>query len=98
MNNTDPPGYVIHPNCPFDYCWPPTENFSMNLNLPDGSDAQCAFKRTGILCGTCQEHFSLSLGTSQQSLNFFPASFHPQFPILNPLYYFQIEHSDLFSY
>ena len=23
-NDTDPPGYVIHPNCPFDYCQPPT--------------------------------------------------------------------------
>ena len=65
INDTDPPGYIIHPNCPLDYCRPPTENISMNLNLPDGSDAQCAYNRSGILCGVCQEHFSLSLGSSR---------------------------------
>ena len=65
INDTDPPGYVIHPNCPLDYCRPPTENVSMNLNLPDGSDAQCAYNRSGVLCGGCQEHLSLSLGSSR---------------------------------
>ena len=65
INDTDPPGYVIHPNCPFDYCQPPTENVSMNLNLPDGADAQCAYNRSGVLCGGCQEHLSLSLGSTR---------------------------------
>ena len=65
INDTDPPGYVIHPNCPFDYCLPQTDNVSMNLNLPNGADAQCAFNRTGTLCGACQEHLSLSLGSSR---------------------------------
>ena len=65
INDTDPPGYVIHPNCPFDYCQPQTVNVSINLNLPNGADAQCAFNRTGILCGACQEHLSLSLGSSR---------------------------------
>ena len=65
INDTDPPGYVIHPNCPLDYCRPPTENVSMNLNLPNGADAQCAYDRNGILCGACQAHLSLSLGSSR---------------------------------
>ena len=65
INDTDPPGYVIHPNCPFDYCQPPTENVSINLNLPNGADAQCTYNRSGILCGACQEHLSLSLGSSR---------------------------------
>ena len=65
INRTDPPGYVIHPNCPFDYCQPQTDNVSINLNLPNGADAQCAFNRTGTLCGACQEHLSLSLGSSR---------------------------------
>ncbi len=65
INDTDPPGYVIHPHCPFDYCRLPTENVSMNLNLPNGADAQCAYNRNGILCGSCQEHLSLSLGSSR---------------------------------
>ena len=65
INDTDPPGYLIHPNCPFDYCQPPTENISMNLNLPDGpgADAQCAYNRSGVLCGGCQKYLSLSLGS-----------------------------------
>ena len=65
INDTDPPGYIIYPNCPLDYCRPQTENISMNLNLPDGSDAQCAYNRSGVLCGGCQEHLSLSLGSSR---------------------------------
>ena len=64
INDTDPPGYVIHRNCPFDYCQPPTENVSINLNLPNGADAQCAYNRSGIICGACQEQLSLSLGSS----------------------------------
>ena len=65
INDTDPPSYVIYPNCPFDYCQPQTVNVSINLNLPNGADAQCAFNRTGTLCGACQEHLSLSLGSSR---------------------------------
>ena len=64
-NGTDPPGYVIHPNCPFDYCKPQTLSVSINLNLPNGADAQCAYNRTGTLCGACQQNLSLSLGSSR---------------------------------
>ena len=64
-NDTDPPGFVIHPNCPYDYCQPQTVNVSINLSLPNGSDTQCTYNRTGILCGACQEHLSLSLGSSR---------------------------------
>ena len=66
INDTDPPGYVIHPNCPLDYCQLPTKNISMNFNLPNGADAQCAYNcsHCGVLCGSCQEHLSLSLGSS----------------------------------
>ena len=65
INGTVPPEYVIHAHCPFDYCQPPTENISMNLNLPNGADVQCAYNRSGVLCGRCQEHLSLSLGSSR---------------------------------
>ena len=65
VNVTDPPGYVIHPNCPFDYCQPPSKSISINLNLPNGADAQCAYNRRGILCGACQKDLSLSLGSSR---------------------------------
>ena len=55
----------IQTQCPFDYCRPLTENVSMNLNLLNGSDAQCAYNRSGILCGACREPLSLSLGSSR---------------------------------
>ena len=61
INYSNIDGYVIHPNCPFDYCNP---DFIINLNLPNGTDSQCDNNRRGVLCGACQENFSLSLGSS----------------------------------
>ena len=54
-------GYLIHPNCPYDYC---LSSAHINLNVLDGSDAQCAFHRSGLLCGACRPGFSLSIGSS----------------------------------
>ena len=51
-------------NCPLDYCQSPSEIVSMNLNLPDGADAQCAYNCSGVLCRTRQKHLNLSLGSS----------------------------------
>ena len=65
INDTDPPDYIIYSNCPFDFCQLPTENISMNLNLPNGADAQCACNRSGVLCGACHNNLSLSLGSSR---------------------------------
>ena len=56
--------YLIHPYCPLDYCHPSSARVEINLNLPNGHDAQCANGRTGLLCGTCQSGLSLSLGSS----------------------------------
>ena len=53
-------GILVHDDCPFDYCKP--DELLMNLNA---SDIQCAFNRSGILCGACQTGFSLALGTSR---------------------------------
>ena len=58
-------GYVIYPNCPFDYCYTPDKQVSVNLNHPNGSDTQCDSNRTGTLCGTCKQGFSVSLGSSK---------------------------------
>ena len=64
INDTDPSGYVKYPHCPFDYCKPSTENVSINFNLPNGAEAQCAYNRTGVLCGSCRGKLSLSLASS----------------------------------
>jgi len=61
-NSSGPPveGLLVHDHCPFDYCKP--EQLSIHLN---NSDKQCAFNRSGILCGSCKPGLSLALGTSR---------------------------------
>ena len=67
INNTwsNSSGYIIYPHCPFDYCYTPDKQVSINLNLPNGLDAQCDLNRTGALCGTCKPGYSVSLGSSK---------------------------------
>ena len=52
-------GVIVHEHCPFDYCKP--DNFDLHLEDPD---EQCAFHRSGILCGACQQNLSHVFGTS----------------------------------
>ena len=53
-------GLILNPLCPFDYCVSHTVNVSLN-----NTDIQCAYNRSGLLCGACKEGYSLVLGTSQ---------------------------------
>ena len=62
-NDSESSGYLAYPNCPFDYC--NSLNISIDLNEPSGADAQCAFDRSSLLCGSCRPGLSLSLGSSQ---------------------------------
>ena len=68
-------GYLIYPHCPLDYCYPPGSNILININKPNGSDAQCQYQRSGLLCGACKSYFSLSLGTVRcvSCPNYWPA-------------------------
>ena len=50
--------FVIQ-GCPFDYCAVKPVNISPSS--PESTDEQCAYSRTGKLCGICQEDLSLSL-------------------------------------
>ena len=61
-NDTDLSGYLVYPNCPFDYCL--STSPPLYLNQSEGADAQCAFNRSSLLCGSCQPGLSLSLGSS----------------------------------
>ena len=56
-------GYLVYLNCPYDYC-KPLNSTSVNLNQLNGADAQCAFNRSSLLCGSCEPGLSLSLGSS----------------------------------
>ena len=62
-SSNQPTGVIVHGHCPFDYCVL-TEGKLMPLDL-ETPDDQCAFNRSGILCGACQTHFSHVLGTSR---------------------------------
>ena len=50
---------LVHNHCPFDYC--KDGNIQLNMEYPD---EQCAFYRSGVLCGSCQQNLSHVLGTS----------------------------------
>ena len=56
-------GYLIYPNCPYDYC-KPLNTTEINLNNPDGANEQCDLGHSFLLCGSCQLGLSLSLGSS----------------------------------
>ena len=60
----EPGGYIIHQNCPYDYCLP-ANSTAINLGDSNGADAQCNFNRTGLFCGTCKPGLSLSSATSR---------------------------------
>ena len=45
-------------NCPFEYC--NRSNISFDIMAPD---RQCVANRVGILCGQCQSHLSIMLGS-----------------------------------
>ena len=53
-------GVLVHEDCPFGYC--KSESFDLDLEDPD---EQCAFLRSGILCGACQQNLSQVFGTSK---------------------------------
>ena len=65
---------ILHPHCPFDYCV--NEPVVVPLN---STDTQCAYNRSGLLCGRCTEGYSLVLGTHQcrKCTNFYLVLFIP---------------------
>ena len=64
INTTNTVHYLTYHRCPYDYCVPAMHSTYINLNIPNGVDAQCALNRTGLLCSSCKTGLSLSLGTS----------------------------------
>ena len=55
---------IVFHHCPFDFCLP--HDVSIPTTIRSFlQDKQCAYNRTGVLCGACQEGLSVVLGTSQ---------------------------------
>ena len=77
VNETNNTGFLFHQDCPNDYCLPASPAVYINLNIPNGADAQCNYNRSGLLCGSCKSGFSLSLGSSHcvQCNSYWPGVF-----------------------
>ena len=57
--NKEVVGFLVHRNCPFDYCKPYSLDFSL-----ESPNEQCTEHRAGTLCGACQNNLSHILGSS----------------------------------
>ena len=65
-NETIPNGFLIYKYCPYDYCLSAFKRpIPIDLNVPNGADKQCAFNRSGRLCGSCIPGHSLIFGSSK---------------------------------
>ena len=54
---------IYHRNCPFDFCVEtPVE---INVTMPATQNRQCNHGRTGIVCGSCEPHLSVILGSTR---------------------------------
>ena len=62
VNTSNSTGYLIQ-DCPYDYCV--NKPVNITLSTREGTDKQCAFNRTGKLCGQCAEGLSLVFASSQ---------------------------------
>ena len=62
---TEPNDYylLVHSRCPYDYC--KTEQVTISLSQPNGSNELCDFNRADILCGACLPGYSVSFGSSR---------------------------------
>ena len=58
--NTSSHELILHPYCPFHFCANDAKVFPLN-----NTDVQCAYNRSGLLCGRCKEGYSLVVGTHQ---------------------------------
>ena len=66
QDNTSDLEIVSYPYCPFDYC-NRTVTHAIKIIQPWTANDQCAYNRSGILCGGCNGSLSLVLGSSRCS-------------------------------
>ena len=64
LGNTSDLEIVSYYYCPFGYC-DTTKPHTINPMQPLTANSQCAFNRSGILCGGCKTNFSVVLGSSK---------------------------------
>ena len=55
---------AYHEHCPFDYCKNTVVNI-LSTNESMSQDVQCAYNRTGVMCGSCSAGLSVVMGSSE---------------------------------
>ena len=63
MGYSDKQGLIYCTTCPTDYCRPYRTSISVWEDGID-SDSQCSDYRTGVLCGRCQNNYSITMGSN----------------------------------
>lgn len=59
-NNTEDSSVIISRLCPLHYC----KADHKFIDLQNGSDAQCEFNHSGVLCGGCRPSLSIAIGST----------------------------------
>ena len=59
-NSTEDSGVIVSRLCPLHYC----KADHKFINLQNGSDAQCEFNHSGVLCGGCEQGLSIAIGST----------------------------------
>ena len=62
INDQNSSGFLVN-ECPYDYCV--SEPANLSISLPLNVNKQCAFNRSGIMCGECEKSLSLVFGSSR---------------------------------
>ena len=60
INENNETNIIVHKYCPYNYC--KTQELAVDLRYPD---TQCAFHHAGVLCGGCEQNYSLTLGNNK---------------------------------
>ena len=69
FNSSYPQTLAVAKSCPRDYCYLKEKLKLYLTNLTVDSSTQCYFRRSGVLCGSCSENYSLILGSSECRAN-----------------------------
>ena len=60
LDKSESDGIVLAHNCPLSYC----RTDEKVINLGTNPNAQCDFNHAGVLCGGCENNYSLAIGSS----------------------------------
>ena len=83
FNKSESDGILLARYCPLNYC----KTGKKVINLGTNPNAQCDFNHAGVLCGGCENNYSLAIGSSHcvRCSNDIPLSFFIPFAVAGVL-------------